>query len=287
MKNNQINSLKNIAFTAIIAVSATSLSAQDGEQIFKQSCAVCHKVTAQRLVGPGLQGVAEKRSREWLKKFIANSQGLINSGDADAKAIWEEYNKTIMPEQPLSDAELDAVIDYLAAQGTAAPAATAAAAPAEEAAEVPFTEEEILAGRSYFDGSSRFSNGGPSCVSCHNVNDPEIIRGGLLAKDLTDANARMGNAGVEAILTMPPFPAMAASYTGNALSNDEIRALSAYLKYVSENADPANEDSGYAMMLFGGFGGLLALVILTAIIWADRRRKMVKHDIFSRQIKSI
>jgi mono/diheme cytochrome c family protein len=287
MKNKYFNSLKNIALTALVALVGTGVSAQDGEQIFKQNCAVCHKVTAQRLVGPGLQGVAEKRSREWLKKFIANSQGFINSGDADAKAIWEEYNKTIMPEQALNDADLDAVIDYIAAQGGGAAATTAAAAPAEEVADAPFTAEDVAAGKLYFEGSNSFENGGPSCISCHNVNDPNMINGGLLAKDLTDANGRMGNAGVEAILSMPPFPAMAASYKSNPLTNDEIRVLSAYLKNVSETADPATADNGYSNMLMGGFGGFLVLIIIVALLWADRRRKMVKHDIFNRQIKSI
>lgn len=289
MKNNHIKSLKNLAIAALMTASGTGLSAQEGEQIFKQNCAVCHKVTTQRLVGPGLQGVTEKRNREWLKKFITGSQALIKSGDADATAIWNEFNQVVMPDQPLKDAELDAVIDYIAAQGSAAaaPAAAKESVPAEAVAEVPFSADESAAGKLYFEGSTRFSAGGPSCISCHNVNDINMIKGGLLAKDLTDAHSRMGSAGIEGILTMPPFPAMAASYKSSPLTPDEIRMLSAYLKNVSETADPATADNGYSMMLLGGLGGFAVLLIIVAFLWADRQRKMVKHDIFTRQIKSI
>ena len=66
-------------------------------------------MTDKRLVGPGLKGVTDKYSKEWLKKWIINSQEFIASGDEKAIAIYEEYNKQIMPAFYFSDEEFDAM----------------------------------------------------------------------------------------------------------------------------------------------------------------------------------
>lgn len=42
---------------------------QDGEAIYKQNCTACHKFV-QKLIGPDLIGVNEKRSEEWLISFF-------------------------------------------------------------------------------------------------------------------------------------------------------------------------------------------------------------------------
>ena len=49
-----------------------------------------------KMIGPALAGVNDKYSQEWLIKWIKNSAELIASGDPDAVAIWEEYNKSPM-----------------------------------------------------------------------------------------------------------------------------------------------------------------------------------------------
>ncbi len=91
---------------------------QDGKKLFKANCAACHSVGANKVVGPGLQGINEKRSKEWLNKWIKNSGELIASGDGDANAIFEEYGKVIMPPQPVDDAQIDAILAYIADPGT-------------------------------------------------------------------------------------------------------------------------------------------------------------------------
>jgi mono/diheme cytochrome c family protein len=85
----------------------------DGAKIFKANCAACHSVGTNKLVGPGLQGVNEKYSREWLGKWIINSGELIASGDADAQAIFAEYNNLPMPPQPVTEEEVDAILAYI------------------------------------------------------------------------------------------------------------------------------------------------------------------------------
>lgn len=105
-----------LAFLVAFSVSSTSLQAQeDGEKLFKSYCASCHSPGANQLVGPGLAGVYDKYEREWLYKWIKNSKALIASGDAEAVAVYEQYNKVEMPAQPVNDVQIDAIMDYIAA----------------------------------------------------------------------------------------------------------------------------------------------------------------------------
>ncbi len=85
----------------------------DGAKIFKANCAACHSVGSNKVVGPGLQGITEKRTREWLGKWIANSGEFIASGDADAQAVFEANGKIPMPPQAVSPEEIDAILEYI------------------------------------------------------------------------------------------------------------------------------------------------------------------------------
>ena len=87
---------------------------QTGEEIYKQNCTACHLMTKGKLVGPGLEGVTDKYEKEWLVKWIRNSQALIASGDERAIAIYEEYNKVAMSAFDFSDQEIDSLLAYLA-----------------------------------------------------------------------------------------------------------------------------------------------------------------------------
>ena len=122
-----------------------------GKDLFKANCAACHKLEG-KLVGPPLGGVTEKKSAEWLHKWIKNSQALIAAGDKDAIAIFEEYNKVPMLayESILSDEDINNVLAYVAdpakADAAAAPAAPAAGdAAATTTAPVKETSNKSLA----------------------------------------------------------------------------------------------------------------------------------------------
>ncbi len=86
-----------------------------GETLFKNNCAVCHGVYEQ-VVGPALAGIHERRPLPWLQSFIKNSQQVIQSGDAYAVQIYEQYNKTEMPSFDFSDEEVLAVLAYIKEQ---------------------------------------------------------------------------------------------------------------------------------------------------------------------------
>jgi len=97
-----------------LSISIHLFAQVDGEQLFKQNCTACHSLGTSRLIGPGLEGVTEKYEKEWLFKWIRNSQALIQSGDERAIAIYEEYDKVAMTAFDFSDEELTSLLDYIA-----------------------------------------------------------------------------------------------------------------------------------------------------------------------------
>ncbi len=109
-----------ILIAALLIFNSNQVLSQDvaaGEKLFKNNCAQCHKVTDQKLVGPGLKGVADrvpKPAEAWLIKWIKNSQSLVKAGDAYAVKIFEEYNKSVMPSQAVTDDEIKSILAYIA-----------------------------------------------------------------------------------------------------------------------------------------------------------------------------
>lgn len=89
-----------------------STQVRKGKKIFNANCASCHKLEG-KLIGPALGKVEERRTNEWLKAWIKNNAELRASGDADAIAIFNEYNGSVMTAFPqLSDGDIDAILAY-------------------------------------------------------------------------------------------------------------------------------------------------------------------------------
>ena len=85
---------------------------KEGKNLFKSQCASCHKLE-RKLVGPALGGIESRRENDWLKAWIKNNAALRASGDADAIAVYEEYNGSAMTAFPqLSDKNIDDILYY-------------------------------------------------------------------------------------------------------------------------------------------------------------------------------
>ncbi|NQY68653.1 MAG: cytochrome c [Flavobacteriales bacterium] len=102
-----------ILIISTVLISSNSHAELDGENLFKQNCASCHKTNTKRLVGPGLQGSRERQGNEWVIKWTQNSKELIASGDMYANEVYEQFNKSAMPPQNLKDEEIMAIFDYI------------------------------------------------------------------------------------------------------------------------------------------------------------------------------
>lgn len=85
--------------------------AAEGESKFNAICTACH-MPDQRMIGPAMAGVYERRSPEWVMNMILNPDGMLKE-DPIAKALLEEYNNAIMLDQNLSREEARAIAEYL------------------------------------------------------------------------------------------------------------------------------------------------------------------------------
>ncbi len=100
------------AAAADATVATNGGDAAVGEKLFKANCASCHNLYKKR-TGPALFGVGDKYEKEWLYKWIKNSKELIESGDAQANEIFNEYNQSPMQAFPaLSNEDIDNIIAY-------------------------------------------------------------------------------------------------------------------------------------------------------------------------------
>jgi len=251
----------------------------EGEKLFKQSCAACHTINQGRLTGPDLVNIQNRRSQKWISGFIKSSQSLIKRGDSDAVDVFKKFNKMVMPDNDFTDSQIVNVIQYIAANSSEQMAKTG-----KPLFDQPISEDSIRSGQMLFNGRKRFTNGGASCISCHNIDRPDVVAGGSLAKELTNVYSRMGAAGVKAIIDNAPFPTMAKAYDGRSLSDHEIIDLAAFLQSVDGGS--RNGPFYGARLFFSGLGGAIVLFALFAIVQTRSKKNSVNHEIYERQVKT-
>ncbi len=88
----------------------------EGKQLFETYCSPCHGVHRE-IVGPMLASITRKRSREWLSRFIRDSQTVIDSGDVYASYLFRSYNQQVMPSfRMLSQENITAILQYIEAE---------------------------------------------------------------------------------------------------------------------------------------------------------------------------
>ncbi len=98
----------------------------EGAKLFKNNCAVCHQVQ-NKLVGPALKNVYERREIPWLVNFIQNSQKVIQGGDEYAVNLYNEYGKAVMPNfDYFSEDEIKKILGYIKNETDNPPAAATA-----------------------------------------------------------------------------------------------------------------------------------------------------------------
>ncbi len=266
--------------TLILYGSVQAQEIHEGQETFEKLCVACHTIGGGRLVGPDLQGVAERRSEQWIIDFVQHSQALVQAGDADAVALFEEYNRVPMPDQALSDEEIREVLAYI---GSVSGSEAAAAAPATLPAA---TDEQVALGRDLFQGKARLAAGGPPCMSCHDVRGEGVIGGGALAIGLTDAVTRLTLPGVGAVLRNPPFPVMQRAYADRPLTDPEVTALVGFLHRADAEQELYQARAYGTRFLLAGIVGAVVLLGLYTLIWRRRRKGTVNQTIFDRQVTS-
>lgn len=82
-----------------------------GEKLADLKCTSCHKLTDEKLVGPGWAGVTKRHKPEWIMNFITNTDVMIDK-DPKAQAMLE-ICMVRMPNQSLSDADARDLLEFL------------------------------------------------------------------------------------------------------------------------------------------------------------------------------
>jgi protein SCO1/2 len=84
-----------------------------GEDLFRFRCEACHSLGTQDGLGPGLFGVTAKRDKAWLVRWLKAPDKLLAEKDPLAVALYNRYNKVMMPNLRLSDLDIESVLDYM------------------------------------------------------------------------------------------------------------------------------------------------------------------------------
>ena len=85
--------------------------ADGGKSVYDLKCASCHKLTEEKLVGPGWKSVTERRRPEWIMNFVTNTEEMLNK-DPKAQAMLE-ICMVKMPNQNLSDTDARNVLEFM------------------------------------------------------------------------------------------------------------------------------------------------------------------------------
>jgi len=85
--------------------------ADNGKKVYDVKCAACHKITDEKLVGPGWAGVTKRHGPEWIMNFITNPDAMIDKDPAMQAQL--EICLVRMPNQNLSDDEARNVLEFM------------------------------------------------------------------------------------------------------------------------------------------------------------------------------
>ena len=82
-----------------------------GQAIYEMKCLACHKLTDQKLVGPGWLGVTTRREPVWIMNMIINVDMMLEK-DEEAQKMLEQC-LVRMPNQNLTEDESRQVIEFM------------------------------------------------------------------------------------------------------------------------------------------------------------------------------
>jgi len=82
-----------------------------GEKIADLKCLSCHKLSDEKLVGPGWKDVTKRNKPEWIMNFMTNTDVMIDK-DPKVQAMLE-ICMVRMPNQNLSDEDSRAILEFM------------------------------------------------------------------------------------------------------------------------------------------------------------------------------
>lgn len=251
----------------VLSVMPTAKAGFGAATAFDKKCSGCHTIGGGVLKGPDLKGVSERRQEAWLIQFIKSSASLIESGDADAVKLYNEFEQRDMPDQRLSDGEIIAILNFV--KGGIVTTTQ------KQKSALESTESDILLGKNIFMGIKPLANGGPACISCHHAGNVGALGGGTLAKDLSMVYSAYKDGGLSIALEKLAFPVMESTFANKPLTEEEIFALKSFFYSTDKTGlKPGNYQKKFLFLALGGTVVALGVIDFT---WRRRRKKSVRR----------
>lgn len=229
--------LSRTYLTAIIITTAYSVPADAAESAaFQNRCAGCHSMGGGTLVGPDLQSV---------------------NGWEDTKLRTEIKRMEAMA-GPMTDQEIDEILAFLKNPQSGTQTETAEPDPTNTAVSEPVPEGELPGsaenGRLIFNGNRPLSNGGMSCIACHQAG------GQSLGPDLSEISKKFKGKSLVSACQQAAFKVMRPAYKDHKITESEAYDIAKYLL----SLEPKNNVSQDNMLAAGSAisAGILALIFI-------------------------
>jgi cytochrome c551/c552 len=84
---------------------------KDGKGIYEMKCQSCHKLTDERLVGPGWKGVTQRRSPGWIVAMTTKPEVMVEKDPEAIKMVEELLVK--MPNQNITKEEALKLLEFM------------------------------------------------------------------------------------------------------------------------------------------------------------------------------
>jgi hypothetical protein len=103
------NEIKESDITITNPLNAAMLSS--GKNIYELKCQSCHRLTEEKLVGPGWKNVTKRRQPVWIMNMITNVDMMLDT-DPEAQKLLEQC-MVRMPNQNISKDEARNILEYM------------------------------------------------------------------------------------------------------------------------------------------------------------------------------
>jgi mono/diheme cytochrome c family protein len=276
-----IKKIVNLAIPAVVVLMLSGIlisatgdeSYQKGKEVFNKYCAVCHKISEEKLVGPGLKDVTKRRDKDWMKKFILSSQEFIKSGDKVAKEVFMANGQIPMPDHKfLTDTDLNNVISYIEFYAPE----VAKKVTVDITKKDGFTDEEIKRGERLFFGLKPFEKGTTmNCASCHATILTDSLNFNPSALDLAHAWQEPNGTNLYQVLSSPTTSKMSEVHKGLQLSDNEIYDISAYLSEIAKAGMDTEKTFPARLLIFLTLGFLMALALADLLFFKRVKYKAI------------
>ena len=116
--DQKAENIKNLANKGIGPIKEVKLSypldeemATQGLFIYKTKCHTCHKLSNEKLVGPGWKGITQRRASEWIMNYLINTDVMLDK-DAIARQLVQVCI-TRMPNQKLTPEDARNILEFM------------------------------------------------------------------------------------------------------------------------------------------------------------------------------